>query len=68
MGMAGLIVAGIVGYLFGRNAAVSPPTFHQLTFDRGLIYSARFAAGATLFHESEQSRIARAELPAFGFV
>ena len=52
VGMAGLIVAGVVGYLFGRSAAVSPPTFHQLTFDRGLIYSARFAVGGPSIYYS----------------
>ena len=53
VGMAGLIVAGIVGYLFGRGAAVSVPTYHQLTFDRGLIYSARFAVdGPSVYYSA----------------
>jgi Tol biopolymer transport system component len=41
------------GWLLGRKAAVSaPPEFHQLTFDSGLIYSARFAADGQAIYYS----------------
>jgi len=53
VGMAGLLVAGLAGYFFGRGAAVRAPTYHQLTFDRGLIYSARFAVdGPSVYYSA----------------
>jgi eukaryotic-like serine/threonine-protein kinase len=53
VGIAALVVAGIAGYFFGRGAAVSQPTYHQLTFDRGLIYSARFAVdGPSVYYSA----------------
>jgi serine/threonine protein kinase len=44
LGTAGLIAVGVAAYLFGRGAVMAPPTYHQLTFDRGLIYAARFGS------------------------
>ncbi len=51
-GLLAMALAAII--LVGRNAApVAPPTFHQLTFDRGLIYSARFASdGRTILYSA----------------
>lgn len=45
-----LIALGAAGYLLGRNSvSTNAPSYHQLTFRRGSIYSARFAAdGATV--------------------
>ncbi len=50
--ISGVIVAGIVGYFLGRGA-VAVPTYHQLTFNRGLIYSARFAVdGPSIYYSA----------------
>jgi len=39
-----LIPSLSVGYILGRrNVASAPPSFHQLTFNRGTVWSARFA-------------------------
>ena len=44
IGTLGLIVVGVGAYSLGRSAlAPQQPVYHQLTFDRGLIYAARFA-------------------------
>lgn len=53
-GTAGLVVVGIVAYFLGRGAAAPPqPEYHQLTFDRGLIYSARFAPdGQSIYYSA----------------
>jgi eukaryotic-like serine/threonine-protein kinase len=52
LGVAGVVVVGIVGYSLGRGA-VAAPTYHQLTFDRGLIYSARFAVdGPSIYYSA----------------
>ncbi len=40
--MLGLLAAA--WWLGRRQASASLPTYHQLTFDRGLVYAARFAA------------------------
>jgi eukaryotic-like serine/threonine-protein kinase len=47
-----LVAAG--SWMLGRRTApVSSPTFHQLTFDRGLVYSARFAQdGRTIYYSA----------------
>jgi hypothetical protein len=43
-GLLLLVVGGVVGWLLLRGAGpAAPPFYHQLTFERGLIYSARFA-------------------------
>jgi Tol biopolymer transport system component len=52
LGTAGLIVVGVAGYFLGRGT-VPAPTYHQLTFDRGLIYSARFAVdGPSVYYSA----------------
>src|SRR5207302_6139751 len=40
-----VVAAGIVAFLIGRSTggAATPPTYHQLTFQRGTVYQARFA-------------------------
>jgi DNA-binding winged helix-turn-helix (wHTH) protein/Tol biopolymer transport system component len=39
-----LIACATVAYLGGKRSTVlAPPSFHRLTFERGIIYSARFA-------------------------
>ena len=47
--VAGLVlalIAAVAGWFFGvRNSATTPPVYHQLTFERGLVYAARFAPG-----------------------
>jgi len=46
-GTAGLILVGLATYFLGRNSArMAEPTYHQLTFDRGLVYAARFVPGS----------------------
>ena len=42
-GLLLLIAGGVAGWLFHRGGATAPPLYHQLTFERGLIYAARFA-------------------------
>jgi eukaryotic-like serine/threonine-protein kinase len=52
IGMASLFVVGIAGYFLGRGT-LSAPVYHQLTFDRGLIYSARFAVdGPSVYYSA----------------
>jgi hypothetical protein len=48
------VLAAVGGWLLGRRASVSAsPTFHQLTFDRGLIYAARFAPeGRSIYYSA----------------
>src|SRR4051812_7292575 len=43
--VAAAIMAGIVAFFAGRSPAptATPPTYHQLTFQRGTVYQARFA-------------------------
>src|SRR4051812_45389671 len=40
-----VVVAGMVAFFIGRSTrgAATPPTYHQLTFQRGTVYQARFA-------------------------
>jgi eukaryotic-like serine/threonine-protein kinase len=53
VGTAVLLAVGLAGYFLGRGAAVRVPTYHQLTFDRGLIYSARFAVdGPSIYYSA----------------
>ena len=44
---AGALLLALLGagswMLGARSRSVSPPTYHQLTFERGLVYAARFA-------------------------
>jgi serine/threonine protein kinase len=55
--VAGLVLAlaaGIAGWFFGaRNATTTPPLYHQLTFERGLVYAARFAPdGRSIYYSA----------------
>lgn len=44
---AGLVAAGAAVWFLTRSSTqVSNPTYHQLTFDRGLVYAARFVPGS----------------------
>jgi eukaryotic-like serine/threonine-protein kinase len=44
-GALALVAVSLSAYFLGRGSMSAPqPNFHQLTFDRGLIYAARFAA------------------------
>ncbi len=44
--VAGLLAIMLMGvFLWKSTVRVPQPTFHQLTFDRGLIYAARFVPG-----------------------
>jgi eukaryotic-like serine/threonine-protein kinase len=53
-GTAGLVVVGMAAYFLGRGAAApQQPEYHQLTFDRGLIYSARFTPdGQSIYYSA----------------
>ncbi len=55
--VAGLVLglaAGVAGWFFGvRNASTTPPFYHQLTFERGLVYAARFAPdGRSIYYSA----------------
>jgi Tol biopolymer transport system component len=55
--VAGLVLAlaaGVAGWFFGvRNATTTPPFYHQLTFERGLVYAARFAPdGRSIYYSA----------------
>ncbi len=55
--VAGLILAlaaAAAGWFFGvRNATTAPPFYHQLTFERGLVYAARFAPdGRSIYYSA----------------
>ncbi len=47
-----LVAAG--SWMLGRRAGTtSPPSYHQLTFERGLVYAARFAAdGRSIYYSA----------------
>lgn len=48
-----VIAAVTVAYVRGkRSAALAPPAFHRLTFERGIIYSARFAPGGQIVYDA----------------
>lgn len=50
-----LLIAGVVvGWLLFRGAgAIVPPSYHQLTFERGLVYAARFARdGRSIYYSA----------------
>ncbi len=54
--VAGLFVvlAGLGGWLIGRGTGSTiPPFYHQLTFERGLVYAARFAPdGRSIYYSA----------------
>lgn len=53
-GVLMLALVGVSSWLLGRRTAnISSPTYHQLTFERGLVYAARFAAdGRTIYYSA----------------
>jgi len=53
-GLLLLIVGAAGGWLLLRGAgSASPPSYHQLTFERGLIYAARFASdGRSIYYSA----------------
>ena len=77
--LATALVAGILSFLAGKRAGrVPPPSFHQLTFRRGELVSARFAPdGQTILYSAAwdgkpmeifQNRRERPESRPFGLV
>jgi len=55
VGAACLVLTGLfaAGYVRGkRNAGFVPPSFHRLTFERGIIYSARFAPDGQVVYDA----------------
>jgi len=54
LGAALLVLVGAGGWLFGRRSVpITSQTYHQLTFDRGLVYAARFAAdGRSIYYSA----------------
>jgi eukaryotic-like serine/threonine-protein kinase len=53
-GLLSLILVAAASWLLGRRSApVSSPSYHQLTFERGLVYAARFAAdGRSVYYSA----------------
>ena len=53
-GLLLLVVGTAGGWLFFRGSGpTSPPSYHQLTFERGLIYAARFgSAGRSIYYSA----------------
>lgn len=49
-----LVLVAVGSWMLGRRGAAVPlPSYHQLTFDRGLVYAARFAAdGRTIYYSA----------------
>jgi len=49
-----MIVLAAGAWMLGRRAAITaPPTYHQLTFERGLVYAARFASdGRSIYYSA----------------
>jgi hypothetical protein len=53
LGLLLLLAGGAVGWLLHRGGSGAVPTFRQLTFDRGLLYSARFGTdGRTIYYSA----------------
>jgi len=54
LSIALVVPVAVASWLLGRKSLVSePPEFHQLSFDSGLIYSARFASeGNTIYYSA----------------
>jgi len=51
--LALVLIAGASWLLARRTAPPASPTYHQLTFDRGLVYAARFAPnGRTIYYSA----------------
>jgi serine/threonine protein kinase len=53
-GLLLLIAGGVAGWLLFRGtSAIVPPSYHQLTFERGLVYAARFAPdGRSIYYSA----------------
>jgi eukaryotic-like serine/threonine-protein kinase len=51
-GALALLLVAAAAWMLGRRSAIAaPPAYHQLTFERGLVYSARFAAdGRSIYY------------------
>jgi len=49
-----LMAGGVAGWLLFRGAgSIVPPSYHQLTFERGLVYAARFAPdGRSIYYSA----------------
>lgn len=48
-----LVVFVAAAYVLGRKGSVlAPPSFHRLTFERGIIYSARFAPDGQVVYDA----------------
>ena len=49
-----VLLAALGGWLLGRGTGSStPPFYHQLTFERGLVYAARFAPdGRSIYYSA----------------
>jgi hypothetical protein len=54
VGMVLLVAGGLAGWLVARSAGSGAlPLYHQLTFERGLVYAARFATdGRSIYYSS----------------
>ena len=53
VGLALLVGGGAAGWLLHRGGTNPVPSFQQLTFDRGLVYSARFGTdGRTIYYSA----------------
>jgi eukaryotic-like serine/threonine-protein kinase len=57
VGTIGLLLAAAGAWTLGRRSAiVSLPSYHQLTFERGLVYAARFAQdGRSIYYSASWS-------------
>ncbi len=53
-GLLLLIAVGAAGWFFGRGTgSTPPPLYHQLTFERGLVFAARFAPdGRSIYYSA----------------
>ena len=52
-GLLLLVAGGLAGWFLHRGAGAAMPLFHQLTFERGLVYAARFAAdGRSIYYSA----------------
>jgi DNA-binding winged helix-turn-helix (wHTH) protein/WD40 repeat protein len=49
-----VVIAGVtLAYVSGkRSTVIAPPSFHRLTFERGIIYSARFAPDNQIVYDA----------------
>jgi eukaryotic-like serine/threonine-protein kinase len=53
LGLLAVILVAAAWMLGRRSAVAAPPGYHQLTFERGLVYAARFAAdGRSIYYSA----------------